>query len=150
MRLFGHPLHPPLTAFPLVLLTLAPVADAAGWLRAEALLWQLGFWCVAGGLVAALPAALTGFIDYTAVPSESPAAKTGLFHLCAMLGAVSLSALGLAFRGGPVPEPDARALALGMEAGVALLVLGGGWLGGHLVFRHAVGVAGGPSRPRAP
>jgi uncharacterized membrane protein len=146
LRLFGHPVHPPLTAFPLVLLALAPVADAAGWLRAEELPWRIGFWCLAAGLVAALPTALTGFFDYSAIPSESPAAKTGLWHLSVMLSAVSLSGLGLAFRGGQVPEGDARALALALEASGAALVLAGGWLGGHLVFHHAVGVEGGPSR----
>jgi uncharacterized membrane protein len=140
VRALGHPVHPPLTAFPLVLLVLAPVADAAGWLRAEELPWRLGYWALVAGLLAALPAAATGFLDFARVPSDTPAAKTGLMHLSVMLSAVSLSGLALVFRGGQVPGADARVLALVLEAGGALLVLGGGWLGGHLVFHHAVGV----------
>ena len=147
-RLLGHPVHPPLTAFPLVLLVLAPLADAVGWGRAEPLFWQLGFWGLVGGLVMALPAAATGFLDFTTIPADTPAAKTGLWHLSVMLSAVSLSGIGLALRGGRVPADDARLLAFGLEAAGALLVLGGGWLGGHLVFHHGVGVnpRGGPER----
>lgn len=146
-RLFGHPVHPPLTAFPLVLLTLAPVADAVGWGRAEPLGWQLGFWCLVAGLVMALPTAASGFLDFTAIPADTPAARTGLWHLSVMLAAVSLSGLALALRGGRVPEDGARLLSFGLEAAGALLVLGGGWLGGHLVFHHGVGVRGeGPPR----
>ena len=140
LRPFGHPAHPPLTAFPLVLLVLAPVADAAGWLRAEELPWRMGFWCLAVGLIAALPTAATGFLDFVRIPSASPAARTGLWHLSVMLSAVSLSGLALALRGGQVPEQDARLLALVLEASGALAVLVGGWLGGHLVFHHAVSV----------
>ncbi len=146
LRLFGHPVHPPLTAFPLVLLALAPVADAAGWLAADALFWRMGFWCLVAGLVAALPAAAAGFVDFSSIPSDTPAARTGLWHLSVMLSAVSLSGLGLVFRGGQVPDEGAQLLAVLLEASGALLVLAGGWLGGHLVFHHAVGVEGRPQR----
>jgi uncharacterized membrane protein len=141
MRLFGHPVHPPLVHFPLALLTLAPVFDGLGWCTGQAFWWTIGFWNLAAGLVFALMTAVAGFIDAAAVSSDDPAAKRLSQHLSVMLTAVSCSGGALAVRQNSAP-PAGTALwfTLGLEGAGALLLLGGGWLGGELVYRHGVGV----------
>ena len=57
MRLFGHPIHTMLVAFPLALLVLAPVWDGIAWLGIMADARTAGYFCTLGGLVAGLIAA---------------------------------------------------------------------------------------------
>lgn len=140
LRLLGHPVHGALSHFPLALLAVAPVADAAAWLLAVEALWHVGFWCVAGGLVVAIPAAISGLFDFAALETDSPAASAATWHMIAMFTAVSLSAAGLILRRSALPEGDSPLLVLVLEGAGAAVVLAGGWLGGELVYGHGVGV----------
>lgn len=143
LRLFGHPVHPMVVAFPLAFW----VGGTAWYLFALVApdpLWsQIGFWTLVLGLVAALPAAASGFWDLVTLPPDHPAEATGWWHmgamstaLCCFLGSVLLHRGDLA-----AATPPASALVLAVVGTVVTLV--GGWLGGELVFRHGVAVAGG-------
>jgi nitrite reductase/ring-hydroxylating ferredoxin subunit/uncharacterized membrane protein len=135
----GHPLHPALIPFPFAFLTgalgfdlAARLADRPAWSATAAHL-------LAAGLVAALLAAVPGFVDYLyTVPPGSSGKRRATRHLTVNLSAVALCAIAWLVR---PPAPDLPGLAaLGLElAGVALLAAGG-WMGGTLVNRNQIGV----------
>jgi uncharacterized membrane protein len=140
LRFLGHRVHPALSDFPLVLLVLAPFADTLGWVCGENTGWFVGFGCSIGGIVSALPAAVAGFVDYRTIEPDSKPSRTAFLHMSVMLSAVCCSVLGLTFRGGTIPDGSARVVVVAFEWAASILVAAGGWLGGHLVFHHGIGV----------
>jgi uncharacterized membrane protein len=139
MRLFGHPIHPMLVAFPLALLVLAPVWDGIAWLGIMAEARTAGYFCTLAGLVGGALAVITGFVDLVKIPQSKPGAvRVGLAHASCALIALCFSGTAIAFRGGVAAAPGVGVLVL--EAAGALTLLATGWLGGHLVFGHAIGV----------
>lgn len=141
LRAFGHPLHPALTDFPLALLPAALVFDAVGRVASPAF-WSVGSGCLLAGMVMALPAVATGMAEVISVPPEDEGLwTTATSHLCAALSALGLFLASLLSRPWmAAPRADRQLSVLGLElAGTCVLLLAG-WLGGHLVFRHGVGV----------
>ena len=142
LRVLGHPVHAALSDFPLVLLLLWVTLDVIALVVGSPLLWMLGRWALIAGVVAAVLAASAGFIDYLAVGTTVPrAVRTATTHLAVMLTVTCIAAIDLVYRGAVAPT------GIGLVLHVAALVLVacglgiGGWLGGHLVFHHGVGVA---------
>lgn len=146
LRLFGHPVHAACSHFPMALLVLSPLADATAWWLDEETFWQLGFWGLTVGIVAAIPTVLAGFVDLAKLPPGSRAASTALWHMSMMLAAVGSSTFGLVLRQGTLAAEGAMKAVMALEIAGASLLLVGGWLGGELVFRHGVGVR--TERPR--
>ncbi|MFL6215399.1 MAG: DUF2231 domain-containing protein [Blastocatellia bacterium] len=140
LRAFGHPLHAVLSDFPVALLGTSLLWDALGVWRGEAVWWAISFWNMALGLVIALVAAMAGAVDYAAIKERDRALKLATTHMVVMLLAVSLYAASLLARGGPLPPAGAtRIVALILESAGLILLVVGGWCGGHLVFHHGVG-----------
>jgi uncharacterized membrane protein/nitrite reductase/ring-hydroxylating ferredoxin subunit len=135
----GHPIHPALIPFPFAFLYGAFLFDLAGRLTGRPPWWTTGAYLSLVGVVAALAAAIPGFIDYFGtVPPNSSGKRRATKHMILNLAAVTLFAGAWAIRG----EPDAvpGVLVLAVEAfGLALLTVGG-WLGGVLVSRNQIGV----------
>jgi uncharacterized membrane protein len=139
MRLFGHPVHPMLVAFPVALLVLAPVWDGLAWLGVMSEAKVAGYFCQLGGLAIGALALVTGFADLLKIPSSNAAAtKVALIHASCALAALSFAGIAFAFRGGRGALPGSGILALEVVAALALMATG--WLGGHLVFAHGIGV----------
>lgn len=139
MRLFGHPVHPMLVAFPVALLALTPIWDGLAWAQVMADGRVLGYFCELAGLIAGGLAAVTGFADFMKIPqSRAQTAKVALTHAGLALTVVSLFGVAFALRGGRMGTPGP--LVLGLEVAGALGLAATGWLGGHLVFQHGVGV----------
>jgi len=138
-RIAGHPLHPALAHFPVGLWLAAVLWDLVGeWRSTEALWSQMSYWCLALGLAAALPVIATGLIEFFAIPRGGPAVETATAHMMVMIGAASLFGASWVVRASAgTAAPGAAALGLSL-AGAAALALGG-WLGGTLVYRHAIG-----------
>lgn len=135
LRIAGHPIHPVLVHFPVALWPVSLLGDIVGLWRGDPLWWQLSFWCLALGLIAALPTIAAGFIDYAWLPNDHPALGTANAHMLLMSSATIAFLVSLLVRGGPA----ATTLAIAFSAlGITLLVAGG-WLGGTLVYRHGVG-----------
>lgn len=135
----GHPIHPILVGFPISLWVGGLIFDLLGTIRPNPGLWAAGFYCVIGGCVGALLAAMPGAIDWWfTVPPESSAKRRGLIHG----GLNSLNLLlfiYVAYRlGSPASPPEGLTLAL-MGIGVAILGVAG-WMGGTLVYRNQIGV----------
>lgn len=126
-RWLGHPVHPLLVQIPIGTWTSAAVLDLLPGRRfAPGLL-------VATGLVAALPAAVTGWIDWADM--RKPQMRVGLVHAAMNSAAVGLYAASLAAR---LRGRSLRGRALGY-AGLTAVGLGGA-LGGHLAYRQAAAV----------
>ncbi|MGH9102408.1 MAG: Rieske 2Fe-2S domain-containing protein [Acidimicrobiales bacterium] len=123
----GHPLHPALVATPIGLLGSMPLLDLLGG-RSDAALRRriLGL-----GLLAALPAATAGLVDWS--DTRGAEQRTGLVHAL-----VNVAALG-AFTRSWWRRRGGRGGSVAAVAGTTLLVAGG-WLGGHLAYALGVGV----------
>jgi uncharacterized membrane protein len=141
LRIGGHPLHAALSDFPLVLLLLWVALDGAALALGSPLLWMLGKWALIGGIVAAVLAAAAGLIDYLALGETAPrAVRTATVHLTVMLSVASIAVLALVFRGAAPPSGADLIVHVAALVLVACGLIAGGWLGGHLVFHHGVGV----------
>jgi uncharacterized membrane protein len=139
MRLFGHPVHAVLVAFPIALLALVPLCDLAGRFHLIAGAEQAGYFCEVVGLIGGGLAILAGFVDFVRfVDPRSAVAKVALIHAGAALTMISIFGVAFAVRGGRAAQPGAPALALELVGAACLAVTG--WFGGHLVFHHRVGV----------
>jgi uncharacterized membrane protein len=132
----GHPIHPMLVPFPIVLFIGALATDIAfaadgsrGW--AEASKWLLG-----AGIVGALLAAVAGFTDFFG-SSRIREFRDAWLHMFANLTAVIVELVNFMLRLGN--ESSAGSTGLALSAVVALILLFSGWKGGELVFRHGVG-----------
>ena len=140
-RIGGHPVHAALSDFPMVLLLLWVALDGTALALGSPLLWMLGRWALIGGVAAAVLAASAGFLDYLGVASGAPRAlKTATAHLGVMLSVTSIAAIDLVYRGSTFPTGVGRTLHVAALVLVAGGLMVGGWLGGHLVFHHGVGV----------
>jgi uncharacterized membrane protein len=141
LRVLGHPVHAALSDFPLVLLLLWVALDGAALAVGSPLLWMLGRWALIGGTAAAVLAASAGFMDYLTVSENVPRALwTASAHLAVMLSVTCIAAIDLVYRGAAPPAGVGLILHVAALALVAAGLGAGGWLGGHLVFHHGVGV----------
>jgi uncharacterized membrane protein/nitrite reductase/ring-hydroxylating ferredoxin subunit len=135
----GHPIHPALIPFPFAFLYGAFLFDLAGRLAERPMWWTIGAHLSFVGIVAALVAAVPGFIDYfKTVPPKSTGKQRATRHMVVNLGAVVAFVVAWVLREDAAIAPGT--LVLGLEAvGVALLTAGG-WMGGVLVNRNQIGV----------
>ncbi len=138
MRLASHPLHPALVHLPIGLWVVVPVWDLIGYWQGEPFWWGFSFYCLACGLVVALPAMVTGFADYIAIKKESTQ-QVATLHLILMVSATALMLVGLILRDGKTSHWHVSLNDfLITTAGVIVLIIGG-WYGGSLVYRHGIG-----------
>lgn len=150
LRIGGHPLHAALSDFPMVLLLLWVALDGTALVLGSPLLWMIGRWALIGGVAAAVLAASAGFMDYLALGTTAPrAVRTASVHLAVMLSVTSIAAIDLVYRGASPPTGTGRVLHVAALVLVAAGLGAGGWLGGHLVFHHGVGVATRDDEPRS-
>ncbi|HWV58184.1 MAG TPA: Rieske 2Fe-2S domain-containing protein [Longimicrobiales bacterium] len=129
----GHPLHAVLTDVAIGAWALGGAFDAAGRITGSDFARRTGDALTAAGIAAAVPTAVTGLTDYSTAPH--PAMTTATLHGALNTGSLALYVLSLRERRG---GRRGRALAL---SSFALAMVGlSAWLGGHLVYRHRVGV----------
>jgi uncharacterized membrane protein/nitrite reductase/ring-hydroxylating ferredoxin subunit len=135
----GHPIHPALIPFPFAFLYGAFLFDLAGRLAERPTWWTTGAYLSCVGILAALIAAVPGFIDYfNTVPPKSSGKQRATRHMLVNLAAVILFAAAWAIRGDADALPGATVLAF--EGIGAALLTAGGWMGGVLVNRNQIGV----------
>jgi uncharacterized membrane protein/nitrite reductase/ring-hydroxylating ferredoxin subunit len=135
----GHPIHPALIPFPFAFLYGAFFFDLAGRLAERPAWWTTGAYLSCVGIVAALVAAVPGFIDYLyTVPPKSSGRRRATKHMLVNLGAVVLFVAAWLVRGAPEVMPGTGVLAL--EGIGVVLLTAGGWMGGVLVSRNQISV----------
>ena len=137
--IFGHPIHPMLVPFPLVLFVAAFITDIV-YIQTENLTWQyFSIWLITGGLIMGGLAALAGFVDYFGdrrVRAKRPARPHMLLNIVAMITAL-VNAFVHSRDGWTAVVPEGVIL-----SGVVVLLLAvSSWLGGSLVYKHRVGVS---------
>ena len=132
----GHPIHPMLVPFPIVLFLAALATDIAFALDGSEAWAEASKWLLGGGIVGALLAALAGFADFFG-SARIRELRDAWLHMFANLIAVVLELLNFLLRLGD--EHSAGSTGLVISAAVALILLFSGWKGGELVFRHGVG-----------
>lgn len=133
----GHPIHPMLVPFPIACFVGAFVTDiffvygaGPGWSTASQ--WLLGF-----GLATAALAALAGFADFMG-DDRIRTLGVALRHMIANVTAVVIAAINLLIR---LTSPDTvPTIGIFLSGLTVLVLLYSGWLGGHLVYVHRVGV----------
>jgi uncharacterized membrane protein len=130
-----HPIHPMLVGIPIGLWVFAVVADLVHMGGGGPAWKDVAWYCIGGGIVGALLAAVPGLVDLTSI-SAGNVRKVALTHMTVNLIVVGL--YGLSFWGRTRDPFGGWPAAI---SGIGLLLLGlGGWLGGELVFVHGMGV----------
>ena len=131
-----HSWHPMVVHLPLVALFLAVAFDAisawrqsAQWRHGATVLWWIG---VAG----AAAAITTGLLAYGRVDHSDPAHEVMTLHRNLAYGAVAVLLLSATWRW----RRPLSGAAAGLGVVGALGLLGVGYLGGELVYRHALGI----------
>jgi uncharacterized membrane protein len=129
----GHPIHPALIPFPFAFLYGAFLFDVAARLAERPSWWPTGAYLSLVGIVAALIAAVSGFIDYiNTVPPKSSGKRRATRHMLANLTAVVLFAAAWIVREHPETMPGVTVLTLEGIAVVLLTVAGWyGWCAGQ-------------------
>jgi uncharacterized membrane protein len=132
----GHPIHPMLVPLPIGLWTFALVADVMVHLRGGQGWRTAAFYCIGGGVIGALLAAIPGLVDL-ATMSPGKTRRMGIWHMSINLLAVVVFALNFLARFGNADHSGMLRLT---ALGVVLIGISG-WLGGEMVYVGGVGVA---------
>ena len=139
-RIAGHPMHPALVHFPLALWTATWAWDVLGAWSGSLGWWQTGFWCLVAGTLMAVPATITGVMEFVALEKGHPAEDMAMRHMLLMWSAFAAYLAALVVRGGPgVPEGWRLYAALALSTAGLGLLTAGGWYGGRMVYEQGVG-----------
>ncbi|MDQ7906383.1 DUF2231 domain-containing protein [Phytohabitans sp. ZYX-F-186] len=148
IRVLGHAVHPMLVVFPLALFVTGTIFDLIHLASDNGTFAEVGFWMISAGIIGAVLAALTGFADWTKIPSGTRAKRVGRVHAALNSVMLVLFAISWLVR---VDNTNHAASAGAFTLEVIAVAVGGGaaWLGGELVDRLGIGVHEG-ANPDAP
>src|SRR5579872_4951450 len=94
----GHPIHPMFVAFPIGFFTGAVISDIITFLGHPDFWPRMSVALITFGIIAALVAALFGFIDYFTAPMSPPVKKTATTHMILNLLVVVIYIVALTVR----------------------------------------------------
>ncbi|HBS16804.1 MAG TPA: hypothetical protein DD835_02960 [Halomonas sp.] len=135
--LAGHPLHPVMIHFPVAALMALVACDIAYWYTQDTFWLRGGLWLAGVGAFGGWIASVAGIIDLVSV-SRIRRLITGWSHAIVAVVMLSLASLNWLLR---FTEPSAvLPWGLAISLVTAGLIALAGWLGGQLVYEHAVGV----------
>jgi uncharacterized membrane protein len=140
---YGHPLHPILVTVPIGAWVTSMVFDVASHVvRQPGFLAQGSVWLIAVGVLGALAAACTGFLDLFAIPTDTRAFGTALVHMSLNLAVTTVYAIAFVWRLGDYHHPASVPVLKVVLSAACLAVLAlSGFLGGKLAYRYGVRVA---------
>jgi uncharacterized membrane protein len=143
IKIFGHPIHPMVIAYPVAFYTATLVGFVIYGATGDHFWLKLTIAANLAGVAMAVVAALPGFLDWLlAVPRGTETSRTGLFHMLLNVTALVLFAVSLISYIGKWSSTTGTGAALGIvlaALGVAVTI-GAGFLGWSLVQDHHVGV----------
>jgi uncharacterized membrane protein len=137
----GKPLHPPLTDASIGAYTVGTAMLILGAIGVEEEQMAHGsLLAISGGLIVALPTAITGLADWLELEKGTPARTVATIHLFVMLAATAMFAATWVaqLNGYKHDEVKVLALILGVIAETALAL--GGNIGGANVFVYGIRV----------
>jgi uncharacterized membrane protein len=141
VKIFGHPVHPMLVAFPVAFYTATLFCYIVYYLNQNIFWFKVAVVANSAGVIMAVVAAIPGFVDWLFIPSDSRAKKTGLFHMiCNVLALVCFGITAWLQCSNWDEENPAVGIAIVLTALGFILTLAAGFLGWTLVQRHHVGV----------
>jgi uncharacterized membrane protein len=139
---YGHPFHPILVTVPIGAWVCGLVFDIGSRIVDDpAFLAKGSVWLIAIGVIGAVAAALVGSLDLLAIPTGTPAFRTGLVHMSLNLAVTAAYIVNFLWRQGD----DTGAVGAGplVLSAVSLATLAvSGFLGGKLAYHYGVRVAG--------
>lgn len=140
---YGHPFHPILVTVPIGAWVAVLVFDVASRIVGEpGFLAQGSVWLIAIGVLGALAAAMVGFLDLLAIPSGTPAFRTGIVHMSLNLAVTVAYAGNFVWRQGTYGDDVPVAVGPLVLSAASLAVLAvSGYLGGKLAYHYGVRVA---------
>lgn len=142
VKIFGHPVHPMLVAFP-VAFYVSTFALYLTYQNTGDMLWfKFGVVANMAAVITAAVAAVPGFIDWlVAIPDSSHAKRTGLIHMAFNVITLVLFTIAavINYRKWNFNSPDLGATLLLSGIGV-LTVVAAGFFGWTLVQKYHVGV----------
>lgn len=141
IKLFGHPIHPMLIAYPVAFYTATLVCYIVYNANHNPFWFKVAVVANIAGAVTALLAAIPGFLDWIFIPAAVKAKKTGAYHmLCNVIALVCYGATAwLQCPKWNDPNPDASGAIILTAIGFILTLIAG-FLGWTLVQKHHVGV----------
>jgi uncharacterized membrane protein len=149
VKIFGHPIHPMLVAFPVAFYTAAMVCFLVYNGNSNPFWFKVALAANIAGVAMAVLAALPGFIDWLNIPAESKAKRTGVAHMSFNVLALVLFAANAYMLYGQwnATQPILR-LALPLTIAGFACTLAAGFLGWTLVQTYHVGVSERLGQPR--
>ncbi|GGX78679.1 DUF2231 domain-containing protein [Streptomyces anandii] len=140
---YGHPFHPILVTVPIGAWVVSLVFDIASHLvHRPGFLTQSSEWLIAVGVIGALLAAMVGFLDLFAIPSGTPAFRTGLVHMTLNLLVTTAYVGNFLWRYGDHTSGTSVGAGQLVLSALSVAALGvSGFLGGKLAYRYGVRVA---------
>ncbi|NIH79093.1 DUF2231 domain-containing protein [Amycolatopsis viridis] len=140
---YGHPFHPILVTVPIGAWVSSLVFDIGSRIVADpGFLARGSLWLVAIGVVGALAAALVGTLDLLAIPSGTPAFRTGLTHMSLNLAVTAAYIAGFFWRRAAYDQPGPVGIGpLVLSAAALVALAASGYLGGKLAYHYGVRVA---------
>lgn len=135
----GHPIHPMLVAFPIGFFAGAVISDIITFFGHPDFWPRMSVALILFGIIAALVAALFGFVDYFTAQMPAPAKKTATTHMILNLLVVAIYIVALIVRWSNLTSTLGYVLTF---VGLAFLVVSG-WYGGHLAYVGLVGTQSG-------
>jgi uncharacterized membrane protein len=141
VKLFGHPIHPMLVAFPITFFTSTLLASVAYAMSGDRDWFRLAYLANLAGVVTGLFAAVPGFLDWVGIPQHLKAKRIGFLHMAINLVVVGLFTLNLGAQAAQLNDmvPSAISGVFISSLGVLLLMLSS-YYGGALVYSYHVGV----------
>jgi uncharacterized membrane protein len=141
IKIFGHPVHPILVAFPIAFYTATLVCYIVYNSNNNVFWFKVGYVANLAGIIMAVVAALPGFIDWLYIPARTAAKKTGLFHMICNVAALVLFALCFFMQKDKWDNPSTNIGSAIVLSALGFLITGvAGFLGFSLIQKHHVGV----------
>jgi uncharacterized membrane protein len=130
-----HPVHPMLVAFPIGLWVFSFACDIMFRVTGNVVWATVAQYCMGGGIVGAVAAALPGFIDLMAM-QDPDTKKIAMAHGALNVLALLIFVAGFSVRTSAGPGTVPFILSI---LGVVTISVSG-WLGGSLVYLHGAAV----------
>ncbi|MUT72947.1 DUF2231 domain-containing protein [Stutzerimonas frequens] len=136
----GHPLHPMMIHFPVAALIGLVPADLAFLWTLDEFWWRAGLWLSGVGAIGGWIASIAGIIDLVSV-QQIRRKVTAWCHAILAVMMLSLASLNWLLRYQGLDSGDGDAMwGLYLSLLTAVLISLAAFLGGRLVYEHAVGV----------